>query len=141
MRHLFHHNILSPADHRPLLRFPTPKIFTNALLHSHDITALIRDTELHERALFSLTSGQRYSDSSREIKNRRGTVRHASGARDLYPENPVLKRGQGPGSAVSTLLGGEFGEQIKKEGLKDGKERGELDVDLLLKGAEKLCGI
>ncbi|KFY34136.1 hypothetical protein V495_08206, partial [Pseudogymnoascus sp. VKM F-4514 (FW-929)] len=36
------------------LPFPPPKIFTNALLASHDITALIRDTEPHERALFSV---------------------------------------------------------------------------------------
>ena len=37
------------------LSFPGPKIFTNALLAgNHDITALIRDTEQHERALFSL---------------------------------------------------------------------------------------
>ena len=44
-------------------------------------------------------------------------------------------------SAVATLLGGELGEQIRKEGAKEGKERGEVDVDLLLKGAEKLCGV
>ncbi|KAK5678894.1 hypothetical protein LTS10_008549 [Elasticomyces elasticus] len=36
------------------LSFPQPKIFTNALLHTSDITALIRDTEAHERALFHL---------------------------------------------------------------------------------------
>ena len=34
--------------------FPPPKIFTNALLANHDITSLIRDTEAHERALFSV---------------------------------------------------------------------------------------
>ncbi|KAL8703880.1 MAG: hypothetical protein Q9201_002931 [Fulgogasparrea decipioides] len=34
------------------LPFPPPKKFTNALLRSQDITALIRDTEAHERALF-----------------------------------------------------------------------------------------
>lgn len=45
------------------------------------------------------------------------------------------------GSAVSTLLGGELGEQIRKENLREGKERGEIDVDLLLRGAQKLCGV
>lgn len=44
-------------------------------------------------------------------------------------------------SAVATLLGGELGEQIRREGEKEGKERGEVDVNLLLKGAEKLCGV
>ncbi|KAI4208718.1 MAG: hypothetical protein LQ348_000039 [Seirophora lacunosa] len=34
------------------LPFPPPKRFANALLRFHDITALIRDTEVHERALF-----------------------------------------------------------------------------------------
>ena len=46
-----------------------------------------------------------------------------------------------PKSAVATLLGGELGEQVRKEGAKEGKERGEVDVDLLLKGAEKLCSV
>ncbi|RMZ85364.1 hypothetical protein DV737_g803, partial [Chaetothyriales sp. CBS 132003] len=36
------------------LEFTPPKIFTNALLGAHEITALIRDTEPHERSLFSL---------------------------------------------------------------------------------------
>lgn len=45
------------------------------------------------------------------------------------------------GSAVATLLGGELGEQIQREGSKDVRERGEVNVELLLKGAEKLCGV
>ena len=44
-------------------------------------------------------------------------------------------------SAVAKLLGGELGEQIRKEGQKEGKERGEVDVNLLLKGADKLCSV
>ncbi|RMZ89151.1 hypothetical protein DV736_g3623, partial [Chaetothyriales sp. CBS 134916] len=39
------------------LRFERPKIFTNALLGAHEITALIRDTEPYERSLFSLDPG------------------------------------------------------------------------------------
>lgn len=50
-------------------------------------------------------------------------------------------RSQKQGSAVATLLGGELGEQIRKEGVREGNERGEVDVNLLLKGAEKLCGV
>ena len=50
-------------------------------------------------------------------------------------------RSQRPRSAVATLLGGELGEQIRKEGAKEGKERGEVDVNLLLQGAEKLCSV
>ena len=50
-------------------------------------------------------------------------------------------RSQTHASSVATLLGGELGEQIRKEGAKENKERGEVDVNLLLKGAEKLCGV
>ena len=46
-----------------------------------------------------------------------------------------------PRSAVATLLGGELGEQMRNEGAKEGKERGEVDVNILLKGAEKLCSV
>ena len=52
-----------------------------------------------------------------------------------------LGRSQRQGNAVATLLGGELGDQIRKESSKEGKERGEVDVDSLLKGAEKLCSV
>ncbi len=42
---------------------------------------------------------------------------------------------------MATLLGGELGEQINKGGISDSKEKGEVDVNVLLKGAEKLCGV
>lgn len=44
-------------------------------------------------------------------------------------------------SAVATLLGGALGEEIRKRTINDGRERGEVDVDVLLNGAEKLCGV
>ena len=56
-------------------------------------------------------------------------------------KGPTLGRTQRQGSAVATLLGGELGEQIRNEGSKEGKGRGEVDVNLLLKGAEKLCSV
>ena len=42
---------------------------------------------------------------------------------------------------MATLLGGKLGEQIRKEGAKEGKERGDVDVNVLLKGADKLCSV
>ena len=51
------------------------------------------------------------------------------------------KRPQKQGSAVATLLGGELGEQIRIENAKEGKDRSDVDVNLLLRGAEKLCSI
>lgn len=44
-------------------------------------------------------------------------------------------------SVAATLLGSELGEQLRHDGGQTGKERGEVDVNLLLKGAERLCGI
>lgn len=64
-----------------------------------------------------------------------------NGTGDRYGNGNSLMRSQKPRSAVATLLGGELGEQIRKEGAKEGKERGEIDVNLLLKGAEKLCSV
>ena len=53
----------------------------------------------------------------------------------------MLGRGQNAGSTAATILGGELGEQIRKETSREGKDRGEVDVNLLLRGAEKLCTI
>ena len=116
-----------------MLRFPAPKIFTNSLLHSHDITALIRDTEAHERALFTLETSAQHA--------RRSTVHGVNGNIDPYTNGAGIVRNPRHGSAVATILGGELGEQIRKESSKESKERGELDVPLLLRGAEKLCGV
>lgn len=123
------------------LPFPPPKIFTNAMLHSHDITALIRDTEAHERALFTLAEPDRGSRSFAASVGRRSTVHGLNGTGEPYGTGNGSIRTQRPRSAVATLLGGELGEQIRKEGAKEGKERGEVDVNLLLKGAEKLCSV
>lgn len=124
-----------------LSRFPPPKIFTNALLHSHDITALIRDTEAHERALFTLAPSDQESHRSTVNPARRSTVHNITGVGASHSNGEGILRGQKHGSAVSRLLGGRLGEQIRKEELREGKERGEADVNVLLEGAEKLCGI
>ncbi|KAL9071834.1 MAG: hypothetical protein Q9161_003934 [Pseudevernia consocians] len=123
------------------LPFPPAKIFTNALLHSYDITALIRDTEAHERALFTLAEPDRGSRPSAASVARRSTVHGLNGTGEPYGNGNRLMRSQRPRSAIATLLGGELGEQIRNEGAKDGKEKGEVDVNLLLKGAEKLCSV
>lgn len=107
------------------------------MLHSPDITALIRDTEAHERALFTLAS----PNDSGTRSERRTTVHGLGGSRNSLKNGVGLIRAPRHDSAVATLLGGELGEEIRKRGMGDGRERGEVDVELLLKGAEKLCGI
>ncbi|KAL9635732.1 MAG: hypothetical protein Q9164_003277 [Protoblastenia rupestris] len=123
---------IAELPHKP--RFPPPKIFTNAFLNSHDITALIRDTEPHERALFTLAPPDQLAGVPDANLPRRSTLHNNT-------NGPPLGRTQRQGSAVATLLGGELGEQIRNEGSKEGKGRGEVDVNLLLKGAEKLCSV
>jgi hypothetical protein len=117
-------------------RFVPPKIFTNALLHSHDITALIRDTEAHERALFtSGTLGQQKNVS------RRSTVYNPGNANNLAFKYAGLTREPGHGTAVARILGPELDKQTKRDRTNDGKDSGELDVNVLLNGAEKLCAV
>ena len=89
---------------------------------------MIRDTETHERALFKLAPPQDVTDIPDANLPRRSTI---------HPNTRI----QPKPSAVATLLGGELGERIRKENIKEGKERGDVDVDLLLKGAEKLCSV
>lgn len=113
--------------------FSPPKIFTNAILQPHDITALIRDTEAHERALFTVASPEQLSGVPDAHLPRRRTNLGSSGR--------VLGRSQNAGSTAATILGGELGDQIRKETSREGKDRGEVDVNLLLRGAEKLCTI
>ena len=117
--------------------FPGPKIFTNALLYSHDITALIRDTDVHERALFTLAA----SAPSPKTASRNSTAHNASRSHRNYANGISLNRPSKTGSAVATLLAGKLGEEIKKSGITEGKERGDIDVNILLDGATKLCKI
>ncbi|KZF21789.1 DASH complex, subunit Spc34 [Xylona heveae TC161] len=133
------------------LPFPEPKIFTNALLHPHDITALIRDTEAHERALFSVpspSSPPRARDPS--LGSRRTTV--LNNADELPGGGLNATRAPRRNTAVAAVLGGDLVEQIRRGGgggvgsglgydYSGGRERSEVNVDVLLKGAEKLCSV
>ncbi|KAI9723642.1 MAG: hypothetical protein M1812_000942 [Candelaria pacifica] len=132
------------------LSFPPARIFTNALLHPHDITALIRDTESHERALFSVPppppppSAQDPTTSSA----RRNTVFNINGNGDSVGGGGVnAVRAPRRNTAVSAILGGDMVEQIRKGGGggvgtgmgytgTETRDRGEVNVEVLLKGAE-----
>ena len=102
-------------------------------MHSHDITALIRDTEAHERALFKFASPEQLHSIPNASKPRLSSLQTSQG--------PGLGRAPGKGLAVASLLGGDLGEQIRSETTRDGRDRGDVDVSLLLTGAEKLCNV
>jgi len=135
--------------------FPPPKIFTNALLQTHDITALIRDTEVHERALFSVPPPQpnpKAHDSSSNA-NRRATVFNTNGgASNAMGGGANAMRAPRRNTAVAAVLGSELVERIRRgggggigSGLRyrgyDSRNKQDIDVETLLEGAEKLCTV
>ena len=126
-------------------RFPPPKIFTNALLSNNDITSLIRDTEAHERALFSVPPppapsaqpGRTTEEGGKSTKRRQTVFNVTSGEVTTGPPS----RGAAHPSrhtAVSAVLGGDMHARLR-QGETDRK--GDVDVETLLRGAEKLCGV
>ncbi|KAF2495592.1 DASH complex, subunit Spc34 [Lophium mytilinum] len=137
------------------LPFPPPKIFTNALLHPHDITTLIRDTELHERALFSVPPppAQPKAQDPSASSNRRNTIFNPNGGTtSITGGGANAVRAPRRNTAVAAVLGTELVERIRKGGgggagtglgyrTFDGTNRNEVDVEVLLEGAEKLCGV
>jgi len=110
------------------LPFPGPGIFTNALLPVPDITRLLRDPDLHERALFSVVPSQQISDSSNSTTTQ--------------DDISIRKH-----TAVPALLGADMAERIRRQRAGDaaagrrktGNTKEEVDIELLLNGAEKLC--
>lgn len=138
------------------LPFPPPKIFTNALLHQHDITTLIRDTEVHERALFSVPqppSAPKAQDLS-SGSNRRNTTFNINGGgcSNITGGGANAVRAPRRNTAVAAVLGTELVERIRKGGgggagtglgyrTFDGNKPHEVDVETLLEGAEKLLSV
>jgi len=125
--------------------FPPPKIFTNALLQPHHITALIRDTEAHERALFSVPPLQ-----PSKTQTRRTTVFQPNGG-DLLSSGTTAIHAPRRNTAVAAVLGGDLVERIRRGGGGGvvgttsrelmGKDKSEVDVEVLLEGAERLCAV
>lgn len=121
-------------------RFPSPRIFTNALLGSHDITALIRDTEAHERALFQVDPATKPNASRRAT--RRGTTFAAETEKESMASRIYSARGNRNQSAVARVLGSDMMEEIKRSaGTSTRGPRGEVNIEVLLRGAEILCDV
>ncbi|KAK3904679.1 hypothetical protein C8A05DRAFT_31555 [Staphylotrichum tortipilum] len=139
------------------LPFPPPKIFTNALLSKPDITSLIRDTEAHERALFSVppppavtaaapaSSRANPAPDPAKPSSRRRTVFNVAGGEVTTGPPPNSTR-MGPtarrNTAVAAVLGGDLHAQIvRRGGSGGGAAAGDVDIEVLLHGAEKLCAV
>ncbi|KAB8236779.1 DASH complex subunit Spc34 [Aspergillus alliaceus] len=123
------------------LPFPPPRIFTNALLGPHDITALIRDTETHERALFQTDPSVRSIKYSQRRSNRRGTGFPSEAEGESMASRIYAARNNRNHSAVAKVLGSDMMEEIKRSAGTSTRGRGEVNVNILLKGAEILCNV
>ncbi|CAG8894653.1 unnamed protein product [Penicillium nalgiovense] len=116
------------------LPFPPPRIFTTALLGSHDITALIRDTEAHERALFQVDPSTKAHGSQRRA-TRRGTMFPAETERESMASRIYSARDNRNQSAVARVLGHDMMEEIKRSaGTSIRGPRGEVNIEVLLRG-------
>ncbi|KAK0721529.1 DASH complex subunit Spc34 [Apiosordaria backusii] len=131
------------------LPFPPPKIFTNALLSSPDITSLIRDTETHERALFSVPApppppthtsnpSPDQQQPSNKPSNRRHTVFNVAAGEVTTGPPPNSTSTSRRSTAVAAVLGGDLHAHLTR---RQQHKEGEVDIEILLQGAEKLCGV
>ncbi|KAL4816167.1 DASH complex subunit Spc34 [Aspergillus spinulosporus] len=123
------------------LPFPQPRIFTNALLGSHDITALIRDTEAHERALFQSDPSVKASNAQKRA-TRRATQFQQESETESMANRIYSARNNRNNSAVARVLGSDMMDEIKRSArTSTNGSRGEVNIDVLLKGAEILCNV
>jgi hypothetical protein len=106
------------------------------MLSTPDITSLIRDTEPHERALFSVPPPQPPSTSSapypEKSTNRRQTVFNVASGEVTTRAGPSA-RAPRRNTAVAAVLGAELHTEVKRT-----EGNGEIDIEVLLRGAEKL---
>jgi hypothetical protein len=137
--------------------FAPPKIFTNALLQNHDITSLIRDTELHERALFSVPpppAAPKHTESTASTKRRNTIFTANGGGASISGGGANAVRAPRRNTAVAAVLGNDLVERIRRGGGggagsglgyrkydSNSKNKNEVDVESLLEGAEKLLGV
>ncbi|KAK1812789.1 hypothetical protein LTR12_012816 [Friedmanniomyces endolithicus] len=123
------------------LSFPAPKMFTNALLHTQDITALIRDTEAHERALFHLAPPPLPSKASDFQSSASSSAAPASSAAGRRATSYATR--QPKSRAVAAVLGGDLYQKTRKatDTVAASREKGDIDVGILLEGAEKLGAV
>jgi len=118
------------------LELPPPKTFTNALLQDHEITTLIRDTEPHERALFSLDSNAVATTREVGTTGATGADGASHGRKSTFPAGHPMKQ-----TAITRLLGNEVLQEIRQSTSNGGRPRAGVNVEVLLRGAERLSDV
>nr|XP_023908618.1 uncharacterized protein LOC112020291 [Quercus suber] len=121
------------------LPFPGSKMFANALIATDDITALIRDTENHERALFHLAPPPLSKSIGSDGQNLMPAPAPSNTSTGNRRQTAYTGR-QPKNKAVAAVLGGDLYARTRRPDLGK-REKGDLDVEVLLKGAEKLIAV
>ncbi|KAF3203556.1 hypothetical protein TWF106_001939 [Orbilia oligospora] len=96
------------------MRFSKPGIFTNSQLARPPITSLIRDTSPYERVLFSSTLNEEFTEGPSTLPAKSGLL--------------------------GSLLDGNLVHQVQST-VKTAQLKGDVDVEMLLRGAEDLARI
>ena len=110
------------------------------MLGSHEITALIRDTEAHERALFQVDPTVKSHGSQRRA-TRRGTTFSAESENESMATRIYSARNNRSQSAVARVLGSDMMEEIKRSAGTATRGPREVNIEVLLRGAEILCNV
>ncbi|POS83732.1 hypothetical protein EPUL_004803 [Erysiphe pulchra] len=107
---------------------------------SAESIASLSDTEPHERALFSVLSPQESVSTSKpdtsKTSSRRQTVFNVAQGEVMAPRTSV--RAPRRNTVVATALGMDLQREMKKS---EGRINGEVDVEVLLRGVEKLNAV
>ncbi|KAK6514144.1 hypothetical protein TWF506_008561 [Arthrobotrys conoides] len=111
-RHL--HQIEEAATDISSMRFSKPGIFTNSQVTRPPITSLIRDTSPYERVLFSSASNEGFKEGPSALSSKPGLL--------------------------GSLLDGNLVHQVQST-VKTAQLKGDVDVEMLLHGAEDLARI
>ena len=111
------------------------------MLNSPDITALIRDTEAHERALFQIDPAAKPSNSSQRRATRRGTTFQPEPEKESMASQIYAAKNNRHQSAVARVLGSDMMEEIKRSAGTSSRGAREVNIEVLLRGAEILCNV
>nr|POF15575.1 hypothetical protein CFP56_48769 [Quercus suber] len=110
------------------LPFPGSKMFANALIATDDITALIRDTENHERALFHLAPPPLSKSIGSDGQNLMPAPAPSNTSTGNRRQTAYTGR-QPKNKAVAAVLGGDLYARTRRPDLGK-REKGDLDVEL-----------
>ena len=100
---------------------------------------MIRDTEPHERALFTPTPADQKEQDRRKTAYHRNDSLYNPANRDYGHSDAASRLKTQPTLALKSLVGPEVLDSIRKGSAREGRDKSEVEVDILLRGVERLC--